>query len=303
MLKTQDMQVAQQHHLAVLENLSWINGQWWLRTFQPGQGIVQWPVSQQIAMTLNQRWSTLPNRRGWWIYVWLGLGEGNRVVSSRLVHAPWRWTLIRDVFNHAYQPDQVVELTEALGRIETFLLQHFVWSVFSDRSIVLPFVQRPGSVRNHHSWPGELPEHTLEVVRLVERQLADPVFALTQAEMDLTRVAALLHDVGKVMTHDDTPGKLSCWGWMTDHEALSLLVISDYLKRLNAAWPWAAASLAHILTWRATSGHCRYVAGHLVKAADQLSAHMSNRHRAFASQPDHYRLGKTPDTRSTHARL
>lgn len=303
MLKQHSIEQVQRHHLVPLGALNWINGQWWLTSTLPEQNGIQWPITEQVAVTLNEHWNNLPNRRNWWVYVWLGFGDGNEIISARLVHVPWQWALIRDIFNHAYQPEQVIELTEALGGIETFLLHHFIWDVFSDRTIVLPFVQRPGSVRNHHNWPGGLLEHTLEVVRLVERQLADPVFALSQAEKDLTRTAALLHDVGKVMTHDDVQGKLSYWGWMVDHEVLSLLVISDYLKRLNVEWPWAAASLAHILTWTGKVGHCRYVAGHLVKAADQLSAHMSNRHKAFANQPEHYRLGKAPDTRSVHARL
>lgn len=261
-------------------------------------------ATADALQSLAHQSAQLKQLPGWQIYLLFALDENGVLQRGELFQVPWSYEEVDALFSHAYLPEQVLNLCRLLGRLRSLVIMEFAWGLFADRRVSEAFVQAPASRAHHHAWPSGLLEHSLEVAQMVENQLDQPLFiSLSDAERDLTILAALLHDVGKIRTLDAKSGRLSDWGWMIHHEKLTLMVLAEHLAWLDARWPWAATSLAYLLTWHPKDGYCRYPAGHLIRTADQLSTHMDRRRRAFEQAPAHYRLSQSDEQQVRYARL
>lgn len=86
---------------------------------------------------------------------------------------------------------QIVEIAE---RIQDPHLRALTQSFLRDEAIMEPLRRAPAARSIHHSSPGGLAEHTLSVMRLVQR-MADHY---PMADRDLLVAGALLHDIGKL---------------------------------------------------------------------------------------------------------
>jgi 3'-5' exoribonuclease len=114
------------------------------------------------------------------------------------------------------QPWLMSVLEAAVSRFTILPLKQFVESIFADDSIAFAFVSAPASLNHHHNYPGGLLAHSLECYQLVEKHHE---FSRSQRELGLA--AALLHDVGKVLTltHDM---KRTSLGHNMSHDKLTL---------------------------------------------------------------------------------
>lgn len=86
---------------------------------------------------------------------------------------------------------QIIDIAE---RIQDPHLRALTQSFLKDEAIMEPLRRAPAARSIHHSTPGGLAEHTLSVMRLVQR-IADHY---PMADRDLLVTGALLHDIGKL---------------------------------------------------------------------------------------------------------
>jgi 3'-5' exoribonuclease len=164
-------------------------------------------------------------------------------------------------------------LQAAVERVTIPALAGFVASVLSDDSIAFPFVSAPASLNHHHNHPGGLLEHSLECLQMVARHRE-----FTKANFELGLVAALFHDIGKILTM--TPQmKRTTLGQSMDHEKLTLELLAPHLMSLDWDWPAGASELRYLLTWKLRQKVPRYDMADLVACCDRVSSGLDWRKR------------------------
>lgn len=171
-------------------------------------------------------------------------------------------------------PWLIPSLQTLVESINTFWLQQFVIDVFWDDSIAFPFVACPASLKYHHNYPGGLLRHSLECAQMVSRYQE-----FSQEEKELAMVAALLHDIGKILTLTPAMRRTSL-GATVDHDKLTLEVLSSYLRPYDKNWPKETALLRYLMTWRPANrdpGIPRTPLANAVLAADRVSAGIDGR--------------------------
>lgn len=167
-------------------------------------------------------------------------------------------------------------------------LAHFVSQVFNDRELTIAFFTRPASERHHHAWPGGLAEHSLEVASRVETMLVHA----TDQERWLASAAGLLHDLGKIRTHQND-GRRTATGYVMQHEDLTLELLAPALKLLDKSWADGANALRYLLvgmTKAAAEKRPWLPSLMIVQVADRLSAAEDTRRQAFVNRPDWQRF-------------
>jgi len=129
-------------------------------------------------------------------------------------------------------------------------LGNFIDNVLGDVNIIKLFIESPASVSHHHSESGGLLSHSLEVAEFVAN-----FPYINNDEREITIVAALFHDIGKVRIYN-SEGYLNKIGKLVSHDALTLEVCATALHQLDIEWPDAAFTLRHI--WTCASPGSRY---------------------------------------------
>lgn len=142
----------------------------------------------------------------------------------------------------------------------------FVASVLADDSIAFAFVSAPASLNHHHNYPGGLLAHSLECFQMVERH-----HEFTRDHYEVGLVAALFHDIGKILTLTHEMKRTSL-GSSVDHDKLTLETLAPYLKELDRQWPQGAAELRYLLTWKAGRRVPDFDMADLVSCCDRVSA-------------------------------
>lgn len=182
-------------------------------------------------------------------------------------------------------PASLDALAEIVGSLDSVPLRRFVGDVLGEKEIGAAFLAAPASLGAHHGWSGGLLEHSVEAARTV-LDWRDP----DRHVIEIGAVAALLHDIGKVMTF--TPAvRQTDLGRLVRHEHLTLELCGPALKTLEVVWPDAALLLRHI--WTSGLDHrggnlVAHPIAEIVALADRLSAAQSSRALAFAAAPDHW---------------
>jgi len=171
-------------------------------------------------------------------------------------------------------PILLPKLQAAVNRIKIPALKTFVESVLAEDAIAFSFVSVPGSLNHHHHYPGGLLNHSLECVAMAERFCEFP-----KESYEIGMVAALFHDIGKILTL--TPGmQLTSLGSSLDHDKLTLEVLAPYFKQLDRDWPEGATELRCALTWKLRKPVPRYNVADMVACCDRLSAGLDRHKRA-----------------------
>jgi len=177
----------------------------------------------------------------------------------------------------------VLGIKRLVADIQTLPLRQFLMRVFQRRDVFRSFWTMPASAKHHHSRPGGLAVHSLEVANDVASH-----GQLSALEMDLGVAGALLHDVGKVWSyqHDMTPNAASL---AMGHELIGLCKLEPELSMLETLWPDGAYAMRCLL-----SGHTRMRANGSIpssllpriKACDQRSCEQDLRHdKRSANKP------------------
>jgi len=188
-------------------------------------------------------------------------------------------------------PDLLIRLADLMCRLNNGDLAGFVNSVFSDDFLALPFIRLPASRSHHHSVIGGLLEHSLECAEMVRHF---PGFDPDMKE--LAMVAALLHDIGKIITLRVSDG-FCLEGAVLDHNALTLELLAPHLKRLDEINRELATALRYLWTWRhfrRGAVHPALTVAEAISAADRISSGLSVENIAFKDRPDWQRLARWP---------
>lgn len=172
------------------------------------------------------------------------------------------------------RPDLVARLEALIDGIEFPVIQSFLKDVFSEDPLTIPFLQLPASRNHHHSWPGGLAEHSLEVAELAYQAS----YLDDQNERYLALAAGLLHDIGKVWMSRSSGSKRAV-PHIVRHEDLTLEILGPAFDKLDNNWPDGGAALRYLLRWRQRPGESRPLIPIVmaVRYADQYSAATSAR--------------------------
>lgn len=157
-------------------------------------------------------------------------------------------------------------LQVAVGRITIPPLARFVASVLADDSLAFAFASAPASLNHHHNYPGGLLAHSLECFQMVERHHEFP-----RAHYQVGLVAALFHDIGKILTLTHEMKRTSL-GSSVDHDKLTLETLAPYLWEMDRQWPQGATELRYLLTWKIGRRVPDFDMADLVSCCDRLSA-------------------------------
>lgn len=137
-----------------------------------------------------------------------------------------------------------------VGRIQNPLIKRFLTNVLLQEDIGVRYLQCPASIKHHHSYPGGLIEHSVEMVWDISG-----IQELSPLEKDIAVVSSLLHDIGKTRTY--TPdGNYTAVGRLVDHQQLTLEICSNALKELELSSPHISNMLRH--AWTCYSPKARF---------------------------------------------
>lgn len=172
------------------------------------------------------------------------------------------------------RPDLVAGLENLIDGIDFPVIQSFLKDVFSEDPLTIPFLQLPASRNHHHSWPGGLAEHSLEVAELAYQAS----YLDSREERYLALAAGLLHDIGKVWMSRYSGSKKAV-PYIVRHDELTLEILGPAFDKLDQRWPDGGSALRYLLQWRKRPRETRPLlpVAMAVRFADQYSAATSVR--------------------------
>ena len=172
--------------------------------------------------------------------------------------------------------EDLVDVCEGLAEPS---LRAFADAVLGDAALWPGFVASRASKNHHHSAPGGLLIHSVDVAN----RCRDQSRGLTSAETELTIVAGLFHDLGKIRTVGACGARPELGKWV-HHEALTLELLAPHLPALDRAWPEGGAALRHCLSWYSVkpNGFARFVGADIVRGADGCDVAMDRGQRLSA---------------------
>ena len=151
-------------------------------------------------------------------------------------------------------------------------LRTFLTGIFLDPAIGFRFIRCRASENNHHRYPGGLLVHCVQMAKIIEG--IGQELELTQSEILISQVGAILHDLGKIQTvGDKNPRPMP--PRLFRHEVQSLILVAPHLKQLADVSPEESWLLTHILDRLISSKSSldsHFIGEDLIRHADYLSA-------------------------------
>lgn len=193
----------------------------------------------------------------------------------------------------------VTRIEQLLGLIASLNtpLKAFLTALFSNAETAESFVSCPASHTHHHSKPGGLLIHSVDCALMV-KHLA--TLRMDPKEAEVTIVAALLHDIGKTLTHEATRSQ-NVLRQFVSHESAGLELLTPYLKELDAHWETGANLLRHMLGWdRVGHKFPAFPGTLLVKMCDQFDTALDLRQQSFEGMPSWYGYSYSNDVSGKH---
>jgi putative nucleotidyltransferase with HDIG domain len=194
--------------------------------------------------------------------------------------------VINTLIQSAVNPADLLVLFKLIEGITNPAFRNFLWEVLGNPEIGVPFVSSPASLYHHHHLPGDLLAHSLECAHIASGAME--AMLLPTNEREVTLIAALLHDIGKVRTFD-AEGKRTLTGVFIDHNDLTLRVLDSELRKLESNYENGAVTLAYLLSWRFERERIpKFPTASLVWVCDCLSASLNLRKMGFENKPDYF---------------
>jgi 3'-5' exoribonuclease len=131
-----------------------------------------------------------------------------------------------------------------IGEIKNPHLKRLMESFFEDSSIVAGFKQAPAAKGFHHVYIGGLLEHTLSVLRLLDRVAGH----YSMLNRDLLIAGGILHDIGKIRELTFKPLiEYSDTGRLIGHIVLGVEMLDARIARMDEFPEQLALELRHII--------------------------------------------------------
>lgn len=178
----------------------------------------------------------------------------------------------------ALLPDSLCPLPGVISQIKPLVagiacepLRRMVTHALLRPDALSGFWRAPASLNDHHSYPGGLARHSLEVATMVTT-----ASLLSQEDRDLGVAMALLHDYGKIWCYRD--GKYRA-EQKRGHEVVGLEKLAGHLDILRRESPDVGAKMYELLSGLCHRKERRYplAIGRIVHAFDQMSCEMTRR--------------------------
>jgi len=221
-------------------------------------------------------------------------GDESKLSINKLQTIPSFYDLsyLNKLFNEAEEVSDLIRLLQFIDRLHDQRIKQLLIELFQDPKVAIPFITMPASHKHHHSYPGGLLSHSIECAEWVE---STAYSALETCEAELTLVAALLHDLGKIETMNTHNSRQ-----LVPHETLSLLLVEPVILKMQKKWEQGADTLRAMLSFSISSDKFPNFPGCLlVKMADQFSTSVSARKIAFEDTPDYFYFSKLQTSTST----
>lgn len=243
----------------------------------------------QLIFPVNQEFfdffSHLKIQNDQTVFTWLTVNWQNQVVDWRIFHAPMTLTQLQPIYQSCYQFELLYRLIRFGHFLQSPALKQFFWSCFKQQDFMKKFVSVPASRAHHHSVPSGLLEHSLECVMTAYKNLPEE---MSQNEKELTLLAALFHDAGKVLTLDQSG--LTRLGFSVQHESLSLMALAKPLSELMYSWQDGYEVFVYLISWSARQGFCQFLGGYIISLADQISTNSNLRKASFKDKPESHQF-------------
>jgi hypothetical protein len=246
-------------------------------------------VDSQDYIEIHQRYESLNLQNTELLYLWVEQDTDGHVLNWRLFKSTLTLEQLFPIYQASYDFDSLYQLFELIEGLKVIPLRMFARQVLMDKPLMTAFVSIPASKRHHHSFPGGLLMHSLECA-LMTKQTVESLIDVSIKEKEVSIIAALFHDVGKVKTLGET--KHTSTGRLIDHEQFTLMLLADPLNSLNEYWEQGAETLQYLLTWKESQGVCRFVSGNAIKMSDRLSTSASLNSMAFKDKPEYFHFSE-----------
>lgn len=248
-------------------------------------------IAQDDYQELKGKIAATQLKTGQSFFLELEVDESNFILDWELVELPFDLHYANKLMLASYNRKNTISMFKFIQTLKHKALQSFMWSVLSNYEVAGSFVSIPASKKHHHSYPGGLLDHSLECLRIVTAGLKKLNSQPSITEVDITRIAALLHDVGKVATLTNGDG-YRLEGYVMNHESYTLSVIHPELMQLKKTFERAGVALEYLLTWKDSDGFPNFIGATLIKAADRISTASDLKKTAFADKPSYYHFAQ-----------
>lgn len=135
-------------------------------------------------------------------------------------------------------------LMGVVASFENRYLRQLIENIFSDAETLRKFKRAPAAKSMHHPYLGGLLEHTLSLVRLVDKVGRH----YDGLDIDLLRTGAILHDFGKIDELSYERGiNYTNEGQLIGHLAMETIMVSDQVRKIEGFPDELRRQLLHLL--------------------------------------------------------
>jgi putative nucleotidyltransferase with HDIG domain len=233
-----------------------------------------------------------------WIYLWVEVDDQDNLLNWSLLTAPYPLEYLAKLYQFSHHPEDFIGLIHLINSLTNLHLKSFLWALFSKETLATKFVSVQGSKQHHHAFPGGLLNHSLECARITRNALY-AIADYPKTELELAVTSALLHDIGKVQTHN-YDGNLTQEGYSVPHEAYTLKQLTPEIEQLKSQNLQLGIALEYLLTWKDGKGFPRLESANIIKAADRTSTAYDLKKQAFAGKPDYYHFAPLNSANLNH---